>query len=34
MNTIGPELLNFNYRAKYLPKEANHVNYISDIGSF
>ena len=34
LNTIGPELLNFNYRAKYLPKEANHVNYISDIGSF
>lgn len=34
LNTIGPELLNFNYRAKYLPKESNHINYISDIESF
>lgn len=34
LNTIGPELLNFNYRAKYLPKESNHINYISDVESF
>lgn len=34
LNDIGPELLNFNYRAKYLAKESNKINYISDINSF
>jgi hypothetical protein len=33
LNNIGPELINLNYRAKYLPK-ADDTHYISDIESF